>query len=109
MISGLAVIRLRDDGGLVEAVDYTPIYSAVIKVACMLVTYQSYLQREDEARELMKKMDEEHFQHCPGQGVAVHDADPTEPRCVAHAHGLDVREQDVRHAYPIQHAIRRHD
>lgn len=59
IISGLAVMGLRDDGGWMEAVDYTPIYSAVIKVARMLVVYQSYLQREDEVAELMKRMDED--------------------------------------------------
>lgn len=39
LISGLAVIGLRDDGGWASAMDYTPVYSAVIKVMRMLVVY----------------------------------------------------------------------
>lgn len=59
IISGLAVMGLRDDTGWVEAINYTPIYSAVIKVARMLVVYQSVIQREDEVVELTKKMNED--------------------------------------------------
>ncbi|PWI64632.1 hypothetical protein PCL_09489 [Purpureocillium lilacinum] len=59
IISGLAVMGMRDDGGWVPAIDYTPVYSAVIKVARMLVVYHSYLQRQDEVAELMERMDED--------------------------------------------------
>lgn len=45
IISGLAVMGLRDDGGWVDVLEYTPIYSAVIKVARMMVLYQSYLEQ----------------------------------------------------------------
>ncbi|KAJ6436473.1 FunK1 protein kinase [Purpureocillium lavendulum] len=58
-ISGLAVMGIRDDGGWVEAVNYTPVYSAVIKVARKLVVYDSYLTREDEVAELTRTMDEQ--------------------------------------------------
>lgn len=57
IISGLAVMGLRDDGGWVSALDYTPIYSAVIKVVRMLVVYQSIVEQREEIRELEKKMD----------------------------------------------------
>ncbi len=53
IISGLAVLGVRDDGGWVSALDYTPIYSAVIKTARMMVVYQSYWEREDEIAELV--------------------------------------------------------
>ena len=39
LISGLAVMGMRGDGGWVSALDYTPVYSAVIKVMRMLVLY----------------------------------------------------------------------
>jgi RecQ family ATP-dependent DNA helicase len=59
IISGLAVMGIRDDGGWVDATDYTSIYSAVIKVARMLVVYQSFLEREDEVEQFKSNMDEE--------------------------------------------------
>jgi RecQ family ATP-dependent DNA helicase len=59
LLSGLAVMGIREDGGWVAAEDYTSIYSAVIKVARMLVVYQSYLEREDEVAEKMRTMSEE--------------------------------------------------
>jgi hypothetical protein len=39
VLSGLAVMGIREDGGWVDAMDYTTNYSAVIKVARMLVVY----------------------------------------------------------------------
>lgn len=67
VISGLAVMGIREDGGWEDVINYTPVYSAVIKVARMLVVYQAYLEREDEVAALMAatneqgqpKMDEE--------------------------------------------------
>ena len=47
IISGLAVLGFRDDGGWLNAEDYTTKYSGVIKVARMLVVYRSYIERED--------------------------------------------------------------
>jgi superfamily II DNA helicase RecQ len=58
VLSGLAVMGIREDGGWVDAMDYTTNYSAVIKVARMLVIYQSYLEREDEVAEKMRTMSE---------------------------------------------------
>jgi len=46
IISGLAVLGFRDDGGWLNAEDYTTKYSGFIKVARMLVVYRSYLERE---------------------------------------------------------------
>jgi hypothetical protein len=43
IISGLAVMGIRKDGGWTGVLDYTPIYSAVIKIARAMVVYQSYV------------------------------------------------------------------
>lgn len=59
IISGLAIMGIREDGGWVDAEDYTSTFSAVIKVARMLVVHQSYLEREDEVAELKRTMSEE--------------------------------------------------
>jgi len=48
IISGLAVMGICKDGGWESPKNYTPIYSAVIKVAWVLVVYQSVLKREDD-------------------------------------------------------------
>jgi hypothetical protein len=47
IISGLVVIGFRDDRGWLNAEDYTTKYSGVIKIAWMLVVYQSYMEQED--------------------------------------------------------------
>ncbi|KAK3935637.1 hypothetical protein QBC46DRAFT_461975 [Diplogelasinospora grovesii] len=59
IISGLAVMGLRDDGGWARPEDYTPVYSAVIKVARMLVVYQAVLEREDAIAKKEEIMSEE--------------------------------------------------
>jgi hypothetical protein len=61
IISRLAVLGIRKDGGWVDVIDYTPIYSAVIKVARAMVVYQSYGERRAEVARLMqeKELDEE--------------------------------------------------
>lgn len=46
LVSCLAVMGIRQDGGWESVLNYTSIYSAVIKVARMLVLYQSYCERE---------------------------------------------------------------
>jgi hypothetical protein len=46
IISGLAVLGFRDDGGWLNAKDYTTKYSGFIKVARMLVVYRSYVEQE---------------------------------------------------------------
>ncbi|KAI8648166.1 hypothetical protein NCS57_01484400 [Fusarium keratoplasticum] len=59
IISGLAVMGIRKDGGWMDVLDYTPIYSAVIKVARAMVVYQSYQERQAEVMRLKQdKMDE---------------------------------------------------
>ena len=50
LISALAVLGLRSDGGWVSPLDYTTTYSAVIKLGRMLVLRQAYEEREDEVR-----------------------------------------------------------
>jgi superfamily II DNA helicase RecQ len=58
IISGLAVMGIRKDGGWMDVLDYTPIYSAVIKVARAMVVYQSYQERQAEVARLKQaKMD----------------------------------------------------
>ena len=47
IISRLAVIGFRDDGGWLNVEDYTTKYSGIIKVARMLVVYQSYIEQEN--------------------------------------------------------------
>ncbi|KAF9769075.1 hypothetical protein IL306_013565 [Fusarium sp. DS 682] len=52
IISGLAVMGIRKDGGWMDVLDYTPIYSAVIKIARAMVVYQSYVERQVEVGRL---------------------------------------------------------
>ncbi|KAF4411271.1 atp dependent dna helicase, partial [Fusarium austroafricanum] len=61
IISGLAVLGIRKDGGWVDVMDYTPMYSAVIKVARAMVVYESYREKKAEVARLMqeKQFDEE--------------------------------------------------
>jgi RecQ family ATP-dependent DNA helicase len=47
VISGLAVMGMREDEGWLGAEDYTPKYSGFIKIARMLVVQKAYLERED--------------------------------------------------------------
>lgn len=69
IISGLAVLGIRDDGGWVEAMNYTPVYSAVIKVARMLVLYQSCLEREEDIARAMRDGMEEQEARDAARGV----------------------------------------
>ncbi|KJZ69027.1 hypothetical protein HIM_11586 [Hirsutella minnesotensis 3608] len=50
IISALAVMGLDEKGKWMPATNYTPIYSAVIKVARYLVLYQSIVEREARIR-----------------------------------------------------------
>ena len=54
VISGLALIWLRPDGGWVAAEDYTSNYSAIIKLARMLVVRQAVVERKEEVAERMR-------------------------------------------------------
>src|SRR5450432_315501 len=58
IISGLAVIGFRDDGGWLNAEDYTTKYSGIIKVTRMLVVYQSYIEQENGYEMNRKFMDD---------------------------------------------------
>ncbi|OBS16737.1 hypothetical protein FPOA_12677 [Fusarium poae] len=55
IISGLAVLGIRKDGGWMDVMDYTPMYSAVIKVARAMVVYQSYRERKEEVARLQQE------------------------------------------------------
>lgn len=59
MISGLAVMGIREDGGWENVENYTPIYSAVIKIARMLVVYQAVSEQQDEIKTLEQRMSKE--------------------------------------------------
>jgi hypothetical protein len=52
IISALAVMGLDEGGGWVPVMNYTPVYSAVVKVARYLVLYQSILERQGQVRQL---------------------------------------------------------
>ncbi|KAH7191230.1 hypothetical protein DER44DRAFT_677843, partial [Fusarium oxysporum] len=52
IISALAVMGLDECGRWVPVTNYTPVYSAVIKVARYLVLYQSILERQGQIRHL---------------------------------------------------------
>ncbi|KAI8682258.1 hypothetical protein NCS56_00348100 [Fusarium sp. Ph1] len=57
IISALAVMGIdRESGGWVSVTNYTPIYSAVIKVARYLVLYQSILERHGQKMQLRQYM-----------------------------------------------------
>ncbi|KAI7762978.1 hypothetical protein LZL87_014052 [Fusarium oxysporum] len=59
MLSALAIIGINEDGGWIEPTDYTPKYSGVIKVARMLVLYQSWHEREEDIARKIRSMDED--------------------------------------------------
>lgn len=47
VISGLAVLGMREDDGWLDAEDYTPKYSAVIKLARLMVVQEAYERRRE--------------------------------------------------------------
>ncbi|KAL0764703.1 hypothetical protein CaCOL14_012793 [Colletotrichum acutatum] len=59
LVSALAVMGIRDDGGWIDITDYTTKYSAVIKVARMLVVYRAWTERQDDVARLATTMGEE--------------------------------------------------
>jgi hypothetical protein len=60
IISALAVAGMKEDGGWMSAEDYTPKYSAFIKIARMLVVRLAYVQREEAIEARMRTMSESH-------------------------------------------------
>ncbi|RKL22022.1 hypothetical protein BFJ72_g14786 [Fusarium proliferatum] len=62
IISGLAVMGISDHGGWLTPMEYTPVYSAIIKVAKYLVLYQSILERRDEVSRLWQTMSQKSAQ-----------------------------------------------
>lgn len=63
LLSALAVMGVRGDGGWESPLNYTPIYSAVVKVYRMAVLYRAYIKRQQEIREI-----------CDKQGVSLREA-----------------------------------
>jgi len=47
LISGLAILGIREDGGWLDAEDYTPKFSAVIKLARLMVVQEAYERRRE--------------------------------------------------------------
>jgi RecQ family ATP-dependent DNA helicase len=47
LISGLAMLGMREDDGWLDAEDYTPKYSAVIKLARLMVVQEAYERRRE--------------------------------------------------------------
>ncbi|PVH68199.1 hypothetical protein DL98DRAFT_599739 [Cadophora sp. DSE1049] len=47
LISGLAILGMREDDGWLDAEDYTPKYSAVIKLARLTVIQEAYERRRE--------------------------------------------------------------
>ena len=54
IISALAVLGIREDGGWHDSSDYTPVLSAVVKVARMLAISWAYQQREADVKTAMR-------------------------------------------------------
>lgn len=50
IISALAVLGIRDDGGWHDSTDYTPVLSAVVKVARLFAMRWAYRQLEAEVK-----------------------------------------------------------
>ena len=55
IISGLAVMGIRDDDGWIDAEDYTPKYSAIIKLARLMVVQEGYEQRQEAIKQLQER------------------------------------------------------
>ena len=47
IISALVVMGIRDDDGWLDAEDYTPKYSAIIKLARLMVVQEGYERRQE--------------------------------------------------------------
>lgn len=59
LVSALAVTGIRSDGGWIDITDYTTKYSAVIKVARMLVVYKAWTERQHDVARLAATEGEE--------------------------------------------------
>ena len=58
IISGLAILGMKDDGGWLNAEDYTPKYSAVIKLARLMVVQEAYERKKEAMRQLQENDNE---------------------------------------------------
>ena len=47
LISGLAILGMREDDRWLDTKDYTPKYSAVIKLAWLIVVQEAYKRRQE--------------------------------------------------------------
>jgi len=47
LISGLAILGMQEDDGWLDAEDYMPKYSAVIKLAWLMVVQETYERRQE--------------------------------------------------------------
>ncbi|OBT40058.1 hypothetical protein VE00_09314 [Pseudogymnoascus sp. WSF 3629] len=58
IISGLAVMMMKGDKGWHDAEDFTTKYSAVIKLARLMVVHEAYEQRQEQIRAYQSEMTE---------------------------------------------------
>lgn len=54
VISRLAVIEIQDDDGWLDTKDYTPKYSAIIKLARLIVVQEGYKQQQEAIARLLE-------------------------------------------------------
>ena len=55
IISTIAVMGMKEDGGWIDVEDYTLKYSTFIKIAYILVIRLAYMQREDAVADVIRK------------------------------------------------------
>jgi hypothetical protein len=55
VISGIAVLGMREDEGWLDAEDYTPKYSAVIKLARLMVIQEAYEERQEKIKQYERR------------------------------------------------------
>jgi hypothetical protein len=55
IISALALLGMRDDDRWLDAKDYMPKYSAIIKVARLMVVQEGYERRQEAIRQLQER------------------------------------------------------
>jgi hypothetical protein len=55
IISALALMGIRDDNGWLDAKDYMPKYSAIVKLARLMVVQEGYEQRQEAIRQLQEQ------------------------------------------------------
>jgi hypothetical protein len=55
IISVLALMGIHDDDGWLDAKDYTPKYSAIVKLAQLMVVQEGYERRQEAIQQLQEQ------------------------------------------------------